>query len=37
MADNNGGAARWQDELYDLLRRNNITQFALCRMPGTAS
>lgn len=21
-------AARWQDELYDLLRRNNVTQFA---------
>ena len=20
--------AKWQDELYDLLRRNNITQFA---------
>ena len=28
MADGNGGAARWQDELYDLLRRNNVTQFA---------
>ena len=25
MADSNGS---WQDELYDLLRRNNITQFA---------
>ena len=25
MADSNG---RWQDELYDLLRRNNVTQFA---------
>ena len=24
-AENSG---RWQDELYDLLRRNNITQFA---------
>ena len=22
------GAARWQDELYDLLRRHNVTQFA---------
>src|SRR5246127_915439 len=22
------GPGRWQDELYDLLRRNNITQFA---------
>ena len=21
-------AARWQDEVYDLLRRHNITQFA---------
>src|SRR5438034_6390163 len=28
MADGNGSAARWQDELYDLLRRNNVTQFA---------
>jgi sulfopyruvate decarboxylase TPP-binding subunit len=27
MADNKG-APRWQDELYDLLRRNNVTQFA---------
>ena len=25
MADSNGS---WQDDLYDLLRRNNITQFA---------
>jgi sulfopyruvate decarboxylase TPP-binding subunit len=25
MADSTGG---WQDDLYDLLRRNNITQFA---------
>ena len=28
MAQSNGRAARWQDELYDLLRRNNVTQFA---------
>src|SRR5258708_25605776 len=28
MADGNGSAARWQDELYDLLRHNNVTQFA---------
>ena len=28
MADGNGSAARWQDELYDLLRRSNVTQFA---------
>ena len=27
MGDSNGDA-RWQDELYDLLRRNNVTQFA---------
>ena len=27
MPDGNG-AARWQDDLYDLLRRNNVTQFA---------
>jgi hypothetical protein len=25
---NAGQAPRWQDELYDELRRNNITQFA---------
>src|SRR3954466_10838756 len=25
MADSNG---RWQDELYDLLRRNDVTQFS---------
>ncbi|HEX3862947.1 MAG TPA: phosphonopyruvate decarboxylase [Stellaceae bacterium] len=28
MADSSGNAARWQDDLYDLLRRNNVTQFA---------
>jgi len=28
MAHTNGGAPRWQDELYDLLRRHNVTQFA---------
>src|SRR6202163_3625478 len=28
MADGNGSAARWQDQLYDLLRRHNVTQFA---------
>src|ERR1700704_2233580 len=28
MADRNGDVGRWQDELYDLLRRNNVTQFA---------
>src|SRR2546421_11589617 len=27
MPDDDGSAARWQDELYDLLRRHNITQF----------
>ncbi len=27
MAENDG-AARWQDEVYDLLRRHNVTQFA---------
>ena len=26
--DERGGMARWQDDLYDLLRRNNVTQFA---------
>jgi sulfopyruvate decarboxylase alpha subunit len=26
--DESGGMARWQDDLYDLLRRNNVTQFA---------
>jgi sulfopyruvate decarboxylase alpha subunit len=28
MPDQHAIAARWQDELYDLLRRHNITQFA---------
>jgi sulfopyruvate decarboxylase TPP-binding subunit len=28
MADGNGSAARWQDELYGLLRHHNVTQFA---------
>jgi sulfopyruvate decarboxylase alpha subunit len=28
MAEGNGGGTRWQDQLYDLLRRNSITQFA---------
>jgi len=28
MPDREVAPARWQDELYDLLRRNNITQFA---------
>src|SRR6266403_361889 len=28
MPEANGGAMRWQDELYDLLRRHNVTQFA---------
>jgi sulfopyruvate decarboxylase alpha subunit len=28
MEESGGISARWQDDLYDLLRRNNITQFA---------
>jgi sulfopyruvate decarboxylase alpha subunit len=28
MDENGGGPARWQDDLYDLLRRNDVTQFA---------
>ncbi len=30
MSDSNGADSngRWQDDLYDLLRRNNVTQFA---------
>src|ERR1700720_4114446 len=28
MPGQNGSAARWQDELYDLLRLHNVTQFA---------
>jgi sulfopyruvate decarboxylase alpha subunit len=28
MAENDGNSARWQDELYDLLRHHNLTQFA---------
>ena len=26
--DEGVGPGRWQDDLYDLLRRNNVTQFA---------
>src|ERR671935_3064065 len=26
--DESGASARWQDQLYDLLRRHNLTQFA---------
>jgi len=28
MAAGTENSARWQDELYELLRRNNVTQFA---------
>src|SRR5437870_13272830 len=28
MGDGNGSAARWQNQVYDLLRRHNVTQFA---------
>src|SRR6266446_947833 len=28
MPPDRDNSARWQDELYDLLRRNNVTQFA---------
>jgi hypothetical protein len=28
MAHGNGEGTRWQDDLFDLLRRNNVTQFA---------
>ena len=28
MPDQQAAGVRWQDELYDLLRRHNITQFA---------
>ena len=28
MAAGKENSARWQDDLYDLLRRNNVTQFA---------
>jgi sulfopyruvate decarboxylase alpha subunit len=28
MEESGGISARWQDDLYDLLRRSNITQFA---------
>jgi len=28
MDESGGEPARWQDDLYDLLRRNNVTQFA---------
>ena len=26
--DEGAGPGRWQDDLYDLLRRHNVTQFA---------
>jgi hypothetical protein len=26
--DEGAGPGRWQDDLYDLLRRNTVTQFA---------
>jgi len=28
MAEGNTADVRWQDALYDLLRRHNVTQFA---------
>jgi sulfopyruvate decarboxylase alpha subunit len=28
MDERDDASAKWQDELYDLLRRNNVTQFA---------
>jgi len=28
MDESDDAPAKWQDELYDLLRRNNVTQFA---------
>ena len=28
MPANRDNSVRWEDELYDLLRRNNVTQFA---------
>src|SRR5205085_10060996 len=28
MSGQSGNPARWQDELYDLLRRHDVTQFA---------
>jgi sulfopyruvate decarboxylase TPP-binding subunit len=28
MAEGGNGVSRWQDELYELLRRRNVTQFA---------
>jgi sulfopyruvate decarboxylase TPP-binding subunit len=28
MDERDDAPAKWQDELYDLLRRNNVTQFA---------
>jgi hypothetical protein len=37
MSGNGGAPTRWQDDLYDLLRRNNITSSPMCRMPATAS
>jgi hypothetical protein len=35
--DMDGVGERWQDQLYDLLRRHNVTQFAYVPDAGTAS
>src|SRR5438874_10643538 len=37
MPDDEGRAARWQDELSDLLRRHNVTQFAYVPYAGHRS
>jgi hypothetical protein len=37
MADGNAAHTRWQDELYDLLRRHNVTQFAYVPDAGIGS
>ena len=36
MADRNAAHTRWQDVLFDLLRRHNVTQF-ISRIPGIGS
>jgi hypothetical protein len=36
MAEN-GAGGRWQDQLYDLLRRHGVTQSPMCRTRVTAS
>jgi hypothetical protein len=35
--DEGAGPGRWQDDLYDLLRRNNALSSPMCPMRATGS